>query len=161
MGRSTHAASYPAQLFTIAETIIEQRRPIVLNFHTEKEAQSFRLQWYGLLRALDRVEDFRAEQYRQVMLRVRGRTLEFLHRDEDPKLAIVNAALAAIKQETRTELGAEPSHTPAPPHDPYTAYAPPSNPLVQAQDTAAFEDAIEAWLSAPAPEPEHNLKEKE
>lgn len=156
MGRSVHAASYPAQLFTIAETIIERKKSIVLNFHTEKEAQSFRLQWYGLLRALDRVEDFRAEQYRQVMLRVRGRTLEFLHRDEDPKLAIVNAALAALAREPL-----EPTHIPAPPYDPYAAYAPPSNPLVQAQDTEAFEDAIEAWLAAPAPEPEPNLKEKE
>lgn len=153
MGRSTHAASYPAQLFTIAETIIERKKPIVLNFHTEKEAQSFRLQWYGLLRALDRVEDFRAEQYRQVMLRVRGRTLEFLHRDEDPKLAIVNAALAALAHDP------EPGPQPGPQFDPYAAYTAPDNPLVQAQDTAAFEDAIEAWLAGPAPE--QNLKEKE
>lgn len=128
-----------------------ERIEIVLE--SEQAATAMRFNFYGLRRAIEKEQaEAQFPDFMRATLIVRENRL-IISPPENSSDAVALAfakALAQIPDRIPTQTL---MHTPAPPHDPYAAYMAPSNPLVQAQDTAAFEDAIEAWLAAPAPEP--------
>lgn len=129
-----------------------ERIEIVLE--SGQAATALRFNFYGLRRAIEKEQaEAQFPDFMRATLIVRENRL-IISPPENSSDAVALAfakALAQIPDRIPTQTL---THTPAPPHDPCAAYAPPNNPLVQAQDTAAFEDAIEAWFAAPAPEPE-------
>lgn len=151
---------YPEQMVQIAlncATVLE------LELESEQAAKAMRFDFYGLRRAIEKEQaEAQFPDFMRATMVVRGSSL-FIgppeHRGPRTAAAFAKALAQVPKSIPTIEHKQEAQFKPQ--FDPYAAYAPPNNPLVQAQDTAAFEDAIEAWLAAPAPEPEPNLKEKE
>ena len=142
---------YPEQMVQIAlkcGTVLE------LELESEQAAKALRFDFYGLRRAIEREQaEAQFPDFMRATLVVRGSSL-FIGPPEHRGPHTAAAFAKALAQVPEPHPVPMPTHTPAPAFDPYAAYTAPNNPLVQAQDTAAFEDAIEAWLGAPAPEPE-------
>ncbi len=142
---------YPDYMIQAAAKSSE-RIEIVLE--SEQAAAAMRFSFYGLRRAIEKEQaEAQFPDFMRATLIVRDNRL-IISPPENSSDAVALAFAKALGQVPEPNYTPTPTHAPAPQFDPYAAYTAPSNPLVQAQDTAAFEDAIEAWLGAPTPEPE-------
>lgn len=111
---------YPDYMIQIAAKCGE---PVEITLDTEKAARALRFDFYGLRRAIEREgAEMQFPDFMRATLLVRGNKL-IISPPENRSSMIASACVQALAQK--------------PPAD---------NPVIQAQDTTAFEAAIEAWL---------------